>query len=109
MIIPAKFKKTDEIRVIAPSRSLAFISKDTINIAIKTLSDLGLKVSFGKNVMECVDDFFSSSVKSRLEDLHDAFKDENVKGILTVIGGFNSNQLLSHIDYYLIKSNPKIL
>ena len=67
------------------------------------MSDLGLNVSFGKNVNECVDDFFSSSLKSRLEDLHDAFKDENVKGILTVIGGFNSNQLLSHIDYDLIK------
>tara|TARA_B100000925_G_scaffold270279_1_gene232627 strand:+ start:235 stop:1155 length:921 start_codon:yes stop_codon:yes gene_type:complete len=85
------------------------ISKDTINIAIKTLNDLGVNVSFGKHVNECVDDFFSSSVKSRLEDLHDAFKDENVRGILTVIGGFNSNQLLSHIDYDLIKSNPKIL
>ena len=28
---------------------------------------------------------------------------------MTVIGGFNSNQLLQYIDYKLIKKNPKIL
>jgi muramoyltetrapeptide carboxypeptidase len=47
MIIPTKLKKGEEIRVIAPSRGLSMISKDTINIALKTLNDLGLKVSFG--------------------------------------------------------------
>ena len=109
MIIPSKLIKGDEVRVIAPSRSMSMISKDTINIAIKSLSELGLKVSFGKHVNECVDEFFSSSIESRVDDLHDAFKDENVKGILSVIGGFNSNQLLSHVDYDLIKKNPKIL
>jgi len=55
------------------------------------------------------DDVISSSIESRIEDLHEAFADKNVKAIFTVIGGFNSNQLLSHIDYELIKNNPKIL
>jgi len=40
--------------------------------------------------------------------LHEAFLDESVKAILTVIGGYNSNQLLDYIDYDLIKRNPKI-
>jgi muramoyltetrapeptide carboxypeptidase LdcA involved in peptidoglycan recycling len=50
----------------------------------------------------------SSSVSARLEDLHSTFADKKVKAILTVIGGFNSNQLLSYLDYGLIKNNPKI-
>jgi muramoyltetrapeptide carboxypeptidase LdcA involved in peptidoglycan recycling len=54
------------------------------------------------------DEFRSSAVQSRLEDLHDAFGDQNVKAILTVIGGFNSNQLLKYLDWNLIKNNPKI-
>jgi muramoyltetrapeptide carboxypeptidase LdcA involved in peptidoglycan recycling len=40
--------------------------------------------------------------------LHEAFADPKVKGILTAIGGFNSNQLLDYIDYDLIKANPKV-
>lgn len=31
-----------------------------------------------------------------------------MKGIMTIIGGANSNQLLPHLDYELIRQNPKI-
>jgi muramoyltetrapeptide carboxypeptidase LdcA involved in peptidoglycan recycling len=106
-MIPNKLKPGDEVRVIAPSRSMKIINNETREIATKRLTDLGLKVTFGKNVEIC-DDFTSAPVSARLEDLHDAFRDKNVKAILTVIGGFNSNQLLSGIDYELIKKNPKI-
>ena len=68
---------------------------------------MGLKLNFGKHLEE-KDEFVSSSVKSRIEDLHDAFRDQNVKAIITVIGGFNSNQLLKYLDWNLIKNNPKI-
>ena len=107
-MIPDKLKAGDEVRVIAPSRSMKIINNETREIATKRLTDLGLKVTFGKNTEIC-DDFTSSPIDARIEDLHDAFKDKNVKAILTVIGGFNSNQLLTHIDYELIKNNPKIL
>ena len=33
----------------------------------------------------------------------------NVKAILTAIGGFNVNQILEHIDYKIIRQHPKIL
>jgi len=107
-IIPPKIKEGDEIRIIAPSRSMSILSEDIKKIAQERLEKLGFNVSFGRNVNES-DDFNSSSIKSRIEDIHDAFKDKNVKAILTVIGGFNSNQLLNSIDWNLIKNNPKIL
>lgn len=107
-IIPKKLKAGDEIRIIAPSRSLSLISKDVKELAINRLSEMGYKLTFGKHCDE-KDVFYSSSIKSRVKDIHDAFKDKNVKAILTVIGGFNSNQLLKHINYNLIKDNPKII
>ncbi|EKE14113.1 MAG: hypothetical protein ACD_12C00666G0005 [uncultured bacterium] len=104
---PEKLKVGDEVRVIAPSRSIKILSEEIKNISNKRFLDLGLKLSFGKHIEE-TDEFNSSSIKSRIEDLHDAFTDKNVKGIITVIGGFNSNQLLKYIDWNLIKNNPKI-
>ena len=68
---------------------------------------MGFELSFGAHVAE-MDDFASSSIESRLEDLHAAFTDKTIQGILTVIGGFNSNQLLQYIDWELIRNNPKI-
>ncbi len=107
-MIANKLKAGDEIRVIAPARSLGIIDESTRNIANKCLEKMGLKVTFSKNCEE-IDEFSSSSIQSRVDDLHEAFLDDNVKGILTVIGGFNSNQLLDYIDYDIIKNNPKIL
>lgn len=107
-IIPSKLKIGDEVRVVAPSQSMAIISKEARDIANQRFLDLDLKLSFGKHIEE-KDDFASSSIQSRIEDLHDAFQDKNVKAIITVIGGFNSNQLLKYLDWNLIKNNPKIL
>lgn len=96
-IYPVKLKTGDEVRVIAPSRSLAIVSKEYREIANKRFAEMGLKLSFGKHLEE-IDDFVSSSIESRIEDFQDAFADKNVKAILTVIGGFNCNQLLRITD-----------
>lgn len=106
-VYPEKLKFGDEVRIIAPSRSIAIISEEARKIANQRFLDLGLKLSFGKRVEE-KDDFCSSSIESRIEDLHEAFRDKNVKAVITVIGGFNSNQLLKYLDWKIIKDNPKI-
>ena len=107
-MIPSKLKPGDEVRVIAPSRSMKILGEDCKKIATERLEALGLKVTFGKHVMEADPDYMCASRDARLEDLNEAFQDKNVKAILTVIGGFNSNQLLDYIDYEAIKENPKI-
>lgn len=107
-MIPQKLKPGDEIRVIAPSSSLGIISQANRDLAVKRLGELGLKISYSKNAEE-IDEFESSSIESRVADLHEAFADKNVKGILTAIGGFNVNQILKYLDYDLIKNNPKVL
>ena len=107
-IFPPKIKNSAHIRVIAPSRSLSLIPQERINLAVERYNALGIDISFGKNVME-MDNFTSPSVESRVQDLHDAFSDESVDAVLTSIGGYNSNQVLSALNYDLIKANPKIL
>jgi muramoyltetrapeptide carboxypeptidase len=106
-MIPNKLNAGDEIRIVAPALSLSILSKEHITLAEKRLKDMGFKVTYSKNVKE-KNAFNSSSIKSRVDDLHEAFRDKNVKLIMTVIGGFNSNQLLKYLDYKLIKANPKI-
>lgn len=108
MILPFKLNRGNEIRVISPSTSLAVITNEQREQARSVIEKMGFSVTFSKHAEEC-DDFFSSQVQSRVEDLHEAFLDSSVKGILTSLGGFNSNQLLRYIDYDLIRAHPKII
>lgn len=101
-MIPKKLLKGDEVRVISPAETLSIIAKSQRKLAIKRLESLGLKVTFST---------YSSgtpSLEERVHDIHEAFSDDNVKAILTTIGGYNSNQLLQYLDYELIGRNPKI-
>ena len=107
-MIPEKLKIGDEIRIIAPSRSLSIVRKDVVDKALNYLTEKGFKITFAKNSKE-LNDENSSSIESRIFDLHEAFTDKNVKAILTCIGGFNVNQILGYIDFTLINENPKIL
>lgn len=107
-MIAEKLKQGDEIRVIAPSASLSVVYPEKYDLALSYLESQGFKITFSKNARE-LDDFKSSSVQSRVDDLHEAFADQNVKAVLTCLGGFNVNQILPYIDYALIRTNPKIL
>jgi len=102
---PEKIKQGDNLRVIAPSNSLAIIGNR--EVANERFKDVGVSVSYSKN-SEKQDEFISSSIKERIEDIHNAFKDKDIQIILSAIGGYNSNELLPYIDWNLIKENPKI-
>lgn len=107
MKVPAKLQAGDEIRIIAPSRSAAILSEDGVRRATEKLEALGFNITFSDYAFES-DLHLSASIEHRIQDVHEAFKDPSVKGILTVIGGFNSNELLPYLDYQLIGDNPKV-
>jgi len=108
-MIPPKLRAGDEVRIIAPSHSLpSDFTKEMKEQAIGGLENLGLKVTFGKYVEE-LDEFDTTTVEKRLEDLHTAFADKNVKAIIPATGGSSISELLKHIDYKIARDNPKIL
>lgn len=84
------------------------MSSTNRDAATRRLESLGFTVSFGQFVDD-VDLLSSASVEKRLNDLHEAFADPAVDGILTAIGGYNVNDLLPFIDWDLIAANPKVL
>jgi muramoyltetrapeptide carboxypeptidase LdcA involved in peptidoglycan recycling len=106
-MIPSKLRPGDHIRVVSPAGSLAYIPVEQRQTAINRLAQFGLTVSYSEHAEER-DRFESSSVPSRLADLHAAFADPAVNGIMTTLGGYNSNQLLHLLDFELIGANPKV-
>src|SRR5215213_8311033 len=106
-MIAAKLRPGDEVRVVSPAISLGFIPEDQRSTALERLEGLGFRCSFSKNA-EVLDRFDSSPAEARVSDLHEAFADPGVKGMLTTLGGYNSNGLLGYLNYDLIGANPKV-
>ena len=106
-MIASRLQRGDEVRVVSPAVSLGFIPQDQKSMARERLEGLGLRLSFSTNA-EVMDRFDSSPVEARVSYLHEAFADSRVRGILTTLGGYNSNGLLGYLDYDLIRANPKI-
>lgn len=106
-IFPNKLERGNKIMVVAPADSLGLMSKELRQISEERFARIGLKLSFAKNAEE-LDEFDSSSIQSRVDDLHEAFSDKNVKGIFAAYGGYNSNHLLRYLDRNSIKNNPKV-
>lgn len=107
-IIPDKLRQGDEIRVIAPSASLSVVYPEVYARAVSFWAEQGFKITFSEHSREA-DEWQSPSVSARVADLHEAFSDPNVKAVISCLGGFHVNQILPHIDYDLIRANPKIL
>lgn len=106
-MVPRKLRAGDMVRVVAPALSRSLVAEhDHSAVVEERFAALGLHLTYGKHVDER-DDFNSLSIASRVADLHDAWRDPEVAAILTVIGGFNSNELLPHLDWTLIGDNPK--
>ena len=107
-MIPEKLTKGDKIAVIAPSNTASDEDKIYLEKSKKLFEDIGMKVVYGKNIFSNTLGY-GATVEEKIEDLHWAFKDKDIKAIFAVKGGENSNSLFDYIDYKLIKNNPKII
>lgn len=105
LIKPKKLEKGDTISIIAPSGGVE--SDENLLRATAYLKSLGYNVKWGKNVLK-TNKYLAGTDNERLEDLHNAFKDNGINAIIALRGGYGAIRLINKIDYNLIKQNPKI-
>jgi len=105
IIKPKRLKQGDVIGIISPASSPDDNSK--INRGVAYLEKLGYRVEVGKNVGSH-EGYLAGTDSQRLADLHEMFKNRQIKAILSIRGGYGSGRLLDKIDYKLIRNNPKI-
>ena len=107
-MVPSKLQKGDTIGVIAPSNYIKEDDLEYINASIALIEASGFKVKFGKYVFENMLKYGTLPQK-RAKDINAMFADKEVKAIMCVKGGEDSNSTFDYIDFDLIKANPKII
>ena len=102
---PRALKPGDTVGLITPATYVS--DPDRLALAARTMKYFDLRMKLGKNVGKRLG-YLGGTIEERLEDLHEMFRDPEVKAVLPIRGGYGSAHLLDRIDYGLIRKNPKI-
>ncbi|MDQ3486578.1 MAG: LD-carboxypeptidase [Acidobacteriota bacterium] len=103
---PKRLAAGDTVGIVAPA-SATFQSVD-VTIARESLEALGLKVKVGEHVLSR-HGYLSGRDKDRAADINRFFKDDDIRAVLPIRGGWGSSRVLPHLDFDEIRRNPKIV
>ena len=106
-MLAKSLKKGDTIGIIAPSLAFNQEKKFEVDNFIEYMNGQEIEVKLSSNFY-ARDKYGSGTPKERADDINSMFADESIKAIWCLQGGNNANQLLSLIDYDVVKSNPKL-
>ncbi len=103
-IKPAALRPGATLAVISPASTP---KRELVERGLAELEALGYHVKLGRHALASGPLYYAGSLKDRLEDLHGAFSDPEVDGIICTRGGWGSAELLPHLNANLIRANAK--
>ncbi|HAG52801.1 MAG TPA: LD-carboxypeptidase [Alphaproteobacteria bacterium] len=108
LIIPKKLEKGDNVAIVASSWGGPASFPQKFNYGVKQLEEnFGVKCIVMPFATASAEEVYNSPQK-RAEDLMAAFKNPEIKAIISAIGGDDSIRMLPYIDFEVIRNNPKI-
>jgi muramoyltetrapeptide carboxypeptidase len=102
---PPALRRGATLAVLSPASTP---KADLMHRGVAHLHSLGYKTVLGAHALDSGPLNYAGSVEYRLDDLHAAFADPAIDGILCARGGWGSAELLPHLDAALIRSHPKV-
>lgn len=100
---PPRLRPGDRVGMINPAR--AAFRTEPVEIQAEALEALGLVPVKGENFYKRRG-YLAGTDEERAADINAFFADRSIKGLMG-IGGWGSARLLPHLDYDLIRANPK--
>ena len=105
IVRPAALSGNGKLRLVSPA---SWFDPKKAETGMAALRKMGYQPSLSQNALARYAEYFAGTASERLDDLHDAFIDPDVAGIICNRGGYGSAELLQGIDIGRIRENPKI-
>ncbi|MBW3566002.1 MAG: LD-carboxypeptidase [Acidobacteria bacterium] len=106
IVKPKVLRPGDTVGVTSPATQ-AF-DYDRIRVTQEQIEALGFRPKLGAHVAD-KHGYFAGTDENRAADINAMFADDEVDAIFFFSGGWGSPRLLPHLDYDLIRRNPKII
>lgn len=104
-IKPPRLRKGDTLGLITPSH---YAREAQLHTTIDNMRQLGFGVKYTDNML-VRKGYLAGTDAQRADDINQMFADKSVAGLMCVTGGYGTTRLLPHLDYDLIRQNPKPL
>ncbi len=105
LVKPRALHRGATLAVLSPASTP---KADLVHRGIAHLHSLGYKTVLGAHALDSGPLYYAGTVEDRLRDLHAAFADPTIDGIICNRGGWGSAELLPYLDGALIRANPKV-
>jgi len=105
MKYPKRLKQGDRVGVVAPAGP---VDRKTLEKGLRMLRQMGFCPVLAEHIHE-KDRYLAGTDAQRTKDLHDFFRNPEIKGVFCARGGYGVNRVLSRLDSSIIRENPKVL
>jgi len=101
---PALLRVGATLAVLSPASTP---KRDLVHRGISHLQALGYRTVLSPHALDSGPLYYAGRLEHRVSDLHAAFADPSIDGIVCTRGGWGSAELLPHLDAALVRANPK--
>ncbi|NOU65310.1 LD-carboxypeptidase [Paenibacillus sp. LMG 31461] len=109
MIKPKRLKSGSKIAIISPSNGLPYLFPDIYELGLKHLREAyGLEVVEMPSARMSPEELYKNP-QLRAQDINHCFKNEDIDGIITSIGGYESVRILPFLNKDIIVNHPKFI
>lgn len=110
IIAPRFLKEGDTIGIFTPSSPSYTVNPELFENGLKNLREMGFKIKLGdltKNMAS--EGYRSASGKERAQEFMNLINDPSVNGLISTIGGYNSNSMIEFLDFKKISNARKVI
>jgi muramoyltetrapeptide carboxypeptidase LdcA involved in peptidoglycan recycling len=109
MIKPKGLNYGSTIAIISPSNGLPYLFPDIYELGLQNLREImGFEIVEMPTARMSPNDLYRHP-ELRAKDINDCFVDDNIDGIITSIGGYESVRILPYLDMDEILQHPKFI
>lgn len=105
-LVPPPLEKGDTLGVVAPAGMLG--DESLFYAGVQILREMGFEVKFPRNLWPGMG-YLADCDDNRAFEINSLFKDSEVKGLISMRGGYGCLRILDQIDLGVVGANPKFL
>lgn len=105
-VTPPALSPGDDVAVIAPSSGGAAFAPDVMELGLRRLRGVFDLNPVVYDTAERDGEYLAEHPEARAADVHEAFRNDEIRGVIATIGGDDQLRVLKHLDPDVLRENP---